>query len=58
MQADRAVNSIVGNDDNEGIALHGGGDFCPFIRKSPSPAIQTTGRFGWSLFIATAAGTP
>ena len=31
---------------------------CPLIRKSPSPATQTTIRSGWTTFAATAAGTP
>ena len=30
----------------------------PLIRKSPSPLIATTLRFGYRRFIATAAGTP
>ena len=31
---------------------------CPVIRKSPSPAKQTTVRSGSSRFMPTAAGTP
>src|SRR5437868_5822401 len=31
---------------------------CALIRKSPSPATQTTTRSGWTTLAATAAGTP
>ena len=38
--------------------LRGGGELLADIRKSPSPARQTTSRSGWTSLAAIAAGTP
>ena len=59
VHADGAVHAVVGDHAMIGtLYCTAVANSCPFIRKSPSPAMHTTGRCGSMIFIATAAGTP
>ena len=60
VHADRAVHAVVDDEHHDRPAPYctAVASSCPVIRKSPSPAKQTTVRSGCTILAATAAGTP